>query len=1191
LASILSAVDVRYAALVDHDTIEGQAEFREALEREQIGFLSGVEISAHEGGETFHILGYGFDLEDAPLLQALQRLKKSGGADPLPVHEAIALLHAAGGRAFLAHPYCYRKEPSALEELCRRFKGMGLDGVEVFYSAYSRAEQETLARIAEEVGLLASAGTDLHHTVPGLLDDCHVDFPWEAWVAFRNAVGLTSSYQRRLPEKRGYVAWALGRMERRVKQESIRPDLRRFATRIFMPALLAIAIFVGAMWLLVLPTFETQLLARKRDMIRELTNSAWSVLAKYHADHRAGLLTVEEAQRRALSDIQAIRYGDEQKDYFWITDLVPNMLMHPYRLDLNGTDVSGFKDQNGKRVFVEFVRMVKARESGYVVYRWQWKDNADKIVPKESYVKLFRPWGWVIGTGIYIEDVAVEIARIERKLIVVSLVATIIIVLLMLYLLRQSLAIERQRSEAVGALRDSHERYRTLVEASSSGTMMVVEGRCLFSNRIFLEMLDYNEKEMAETPLAALFFSEEQGRAIEETVTGSGDEGVVLPTRLETRLKTRGGAALPVLLDVTRITVGGKPGFVFSVRESTGGPRGAYQESPDGERLLETLDFIRFGLVRTTAGRQMQILDGNLQGRKLLGLSRQEGHQKVDLLGFIRDDSAREAFVTVLREEGAAKTKIEFGAHTESRTVVMVDACQVTDERGDVLFCLATLEDVTGIERREEERERLLEELRHLTLPFVTDFGKLAKPLPVLDLETPCRQASALLLSSSCGVVLVSDARSSAVVGYVDEKIVLETMRDTSGKGGDRPLYEIMRAPLPRLPAHAAASEALGLLARSNAGIVVLDSPREHRWLGLREIDFFRQQTKPFVTFEEDFLRTDQLDSLRDLHGQHLGLLRYGFESGADPMTVMRLISWETDLVVLRVFDMVIKELGEPPVPFSFMALGSQGRSEQTFRTDQDNAIVFADVPREQLRDVNAYFQRLGDLVCSWMDEVGFPFCRGNVMAKNPRWVMPLSEWVKTFSGWIRVAEPQALLEFNMFFDFRSIHGDASLVSNLRSQIGSVMDETPTFFMHLAENALRYRPPLSFFGNIVLGENTDQPSSLNIKDAMLPITNFARIYALKGRLAETNTLQRLHALREAQILSPSTFSEISETYRHLAGLRLRHQSSLLRTGARANNFVEPGQLSSFDRVALKHALSEIATMLRKISFDFLGGTR
>ncbi len=1022
------------------------------------------------------------------------------------------------------------------------------------------------------------------------LDEEFVEFPWPAWVDFRNALGLTASFQRKKPEKTGYVAWAVSRMGHRIRQQAEKPNIRRFAFRIFLPAVATIAVFAFAFWLFVIPAFEAQLLDRKREMIRELTNSAWSVLGKYHSDEKNGLLPVSEAQQRALAEIAAIRYGDEQKDYFWITDLGPRMLMHPYRLDLNGTDVSNFQDSSGKRVFVEFVNTVRKQDSGYVDYRWQWKDNSDKIVPKESYVKLFKPWGWVIGTGIYIEDVSAEISRIERKIVVTSLSTLVLIALLLIYILRQSLALEEQRVDAVNALKDSHERYRALVEASNEGNFMVVENKCVFSSRKFLEMLDYNEKEMASIDLSHLVHSPEEWERLRATFFAENTDATDSHQRLEIRLKTRAGLPLDVILSATAIVVDGKNGFVFTARDARGLALSVPSAEPSRERMLSTLDFVRFGILRVGATKSMPLLDSNLAAKRLLGISASTTLSEFNFLKIFPTATLAHDFVTSFFEQGAARARVERGGGPGARRVLDLEARQILSESNDVLFGLVTIEEVTERDLREREREGLLEDLRVLYAPFVSGLKKMARRLPVLPMGTSCRQAASVAAASESDVFLVSENSGERILGFVNRKILLREILDGEPSALQKCVYEVMRAPVPRLSEEASLAEALNILGKNPDSIVLVETPVNGEWLGVGMSDLLRWHPRPVASFEEDYDAVARLELLPEVHEKHQSQLLFGFESGSDSYALTRLISRESDWVLNRIFAFAFRELGEAPVPFAFVALGSQGRMEQTFRTDQDNAIVFADVGKDQKKEIEAYFVRLGEFVCSALDQVGYPYCKGNVMARNPRWVMALSDWVKTFTGWIRVAEPQALLEFNMFFDFRSVYGQAALVGELRNKISVVMQETPTFFMHLAENAMRYKPPISFFGNLIVGEDVESPSTLNVKDAMLPITNFARIYSLKGQIAETNTSRRLESLCAAGVLSKSTYAEMNETFSKLMALRLRHQAAMLRAGVSPNNSVDPKFLTSFDKVMLKHALGTVSTMLKKISYDFLGGS-
>src|SRR4030043_151019 len=213
-------------------------------------------------------------------------------------------------------------------------------------------------------------------------------------------------------------------------------DLRKkslFILKIDLPALLAVLLFDRLIFLYLLPGFEKTMMERKRNLIRAMTSSAYSLLDYYHSMESRGLMEPDTAKVQAMTAISSIRYGDSLKDYFWITDRHPKMIIHPYRPDLNGQDLTDFRDSRGKTIFVEFISAVAPTGESYVEYMWQWNDDSTRIVPKISYVKLFEPWGWIIGTGIYIEDVRTEISLLEQKIITISLIITVLSSLLLTY--------------------------------------------------------------------------------------------------------------------------------------------------------------------------------------------------------------------------------------------------------------------------------------------------------------------------------------------------------------------------------------------------------------------------------------------------------------------------------------------------------------------------------------------------------------------------------------------------------------------------------------------------------------------------------------------------------------------------------------------------------------------------------------
>jgi len=275
------------------------------------------------------------------------------------------------------------------------------------------------------------------------------------------------------------------------------------------PALLTVVLFFVMIRLVFIPAFQHNLMDAKREMARELINSVWNLLNNYNERSGSGELTPAQARERAKERIRKMRYGPEDKDYFWINDLRPVIIMHPYRTDLEGKDVGDFRDTMGKRVFVEFVDMARQHNAGYVEYRWQWKDDPLHIVPKVSYVRLFEPWGWVVGTGVYIEDVEKDIKHITRRINMATSGILVIIILLSIYIIWHHRNIELERLKIEANLVESEEKYRFLIENMNDGLIVVDKnGVIIYANARMCEMMGYTVEELENTLFTGYFDDE-----------------------------------------------------------------------------------------------------------------------------------------------------------------------------------------------------------------------------------------------------------------------------------------------------------------------------------------------------------------------------------------------------------------------------------------------------------------------------------------------------------------------------------------------------------------------------------------------------------------------------------------------------------------------------------------------------------
>jgi diguanylate cyclase (GGDEF)-like protein len=234
--------------------------------------------------------------------------------------------------------------------------------------------------------------------------------------------------------------------------------------KIILPPLVAIGLFVATVFGYLLPNYKTSLIAQQKNMLQQLVNTAWTMLEVAEKEVKLGIVSQQDAQKNVLEHLYGMRYGENNLDYFWVNDLRPYMVMHPYRPDLEGKDVSDFHDLEGKSLFKEFAEVARKDGEGFVSYQWQWKNDPTRTEPKLSFVKIFHPWGWVIGTGIYLNDVNQKIALLSHKMMLISGAIIFLVFLLTFYMTLESLRTSRKRLKAEADLKHHQDQLEHLVE-------------------------------------------------------------------------------------------------------------------------------------------------------------------------------------------------------------------------------------------------------------------------------------------------------------------------------------------------------------------------------------------------------------------------------------------------------------------------------------------------------------------------------------------------------------------------------------------------------------------------------------------------------------------------------------------------------------------------------------------------------
>lgn len=1167
LADLLADSGVKAASLTDHDRVEGLDEFAVFLARRDIAFVTGVELTTQLDGSEVHLLGYGFDPKNPELLGKLRELRGARPSEVMNVQDtlrnsasgarittpdAIALIHRAGGKAFLAHPLHAADTFDELETLVGRLKQSGLDGIEALYAGFTQEDQTKLLDLAARMDLLVSAGTDLHAVQPGDPLPGGIDMPMPLWKAFRDAVCLPNPQpiQKHRPIKR-----------------LARPHWKSFGLQIVMPSFLALGLFIAALFFVFVPRFEASLLDRKKEMIRELTNSAWSILDGFHQDVESGAMSKAEAQRMAIALIKNLRYGREGKDYFWIQDTEPRMIMHPYRPDLDGQNISEFQDARGIRIFNEFAKMARRREAGYVDYVWQWKDDPNRLASKESYIRPFEPWGWVIGTGIYIEDVQSEIKGIERSLLVGAAGITLAVALLLFYVIRQSMNLEQERAETEKSLLDSRERYRSLVEATTEGTLLVTEGRCRYANPIFHELSGSSPAELGLLDLDDLFpritANSEAWQTLDRLLNGEDEsEG------FDAVLQRRDGRLVDTVVSTSRIAFAERSGFILLVKEITTDGAGGVSALGDLAGQLEV------GFFRARASRRGPLLHATEMTRSLL-LPRESQR---DPLGALSDalPGIYESLYEDLLIHGSASRRVHLGSRQ-----LEVQAALQRDSHGAPKHVDGIVRDVTEEQNRRESLAHAFERLQRSLLFLHEPVGRHLEPAVCVSLSDSAAVAAAAMTQRRSSLAVVQGPGGRALGIVTDEDFRRRVV--ASGLSASDAVASIMTSPVVSISEKAPVFDALLTMERRGLHHLLVTGPEGEIKGAVRSAELAPFRDYGPLVLARDLALADSPEAMADHAARIPSLVHALIEGGAAPAQVSELLSTACDTAARRLIEIAQQELGDPPCAFSWVALGSHGRQEMTLTSDQDNALVY----EQETEGAKEYFRALAEKVNSGLEACGFNACPGGVLARNPQWRLPLSEWRRKFTEWIALPEPQPLMEFTIIFDLRSVWGDHRLVQALREHIWEETRRRPGFYPLFAQSALQFRPPVRLFGRLIGGES---PSRLDVKEALMPLSGFARLYALKHQAVSTGTRSRLQELAGLEILRAQTVQDSMKAFDGLQGLRLRSQSESAVSGRTPSNEIVLSEVTPDHLAQIQSALAQIAALQAKIGHDFLGGS-
>jgi CBS domain-containing protein len=449
---------------------------------------------------------------------------------------------------------------------------------------------------------------------------------------------------------------------------------------------------------------------------------------------------------------------------------------------------------------------------------------------------------------------------------------------------------------------------------------------------------------------------------------------------------------------------------------------------------------------------------------------------------------------------------------------------------------------------------------------------------------TTISEAAKHISNEKSGALFVIAGNGHAVGVVTDRDFAKKVV--AGGISTSLPVTVIMTAPVIAVESSERIFQALlTMLGRNIHHILVTEDGRPKGVLTSH--DLMLLQGKSPLSLARNIEQQQSVNDLVAAQKRIADLLPLLMREGARASHITRVIAELNDRVMTKILMLAEERLGPPPVSYCWVVLGSEGRREQTFKTDQDNALLYADPSQDERIRASAYFEELATFAQQALERCGYPPCPGGWMASNPRWRMPLAAWQAMFKRWIEEVEYHSVEDALILLDMRPVAGDLSLYERLAADIAERLKGANFFKSILACVSIGRKPPLGFFRTLVLDRSGEHKEELDIKETGTgPIVEAARVFAVDAGISQTNTVDRLTALRNLDYLDGKVLTELQEAFEFLTLLRLENQLQQAREGRPLNSYISPRKLTHLQKGLLREAFQTVARVQSLIDDRF-----
>jgi CBS domain-containing protein len=463
-------------------------------------------------------------------------------------------------------------------------------------------------------------------------------------------------------------------------------------------------------------------------------------------------------------------------------------------------------------------------------------------------------------------------------------------------------------------------------------------------------------------------------------------------------------------------------------------------------------------------------------------------------------------------------------------------------------------------------------------LLFTTRVGDMAiKDVVSTGEETPIREAAQIMSEDRISSLVIMD-RNDLPSGIVTDRDLREKVV-AKGRSVQEPVKNIMSTTLIRVDDRDYCFEVVLKMLKYNIHHILVIRDGKLSGVVTNHDLMMLQGTSP-LSLTKDIESQQTIEGLIPVSKKINNIVGLLLKEGAKANNITKVITEINDRLVRKVVEFAERKLGKPPLAYSWIVFGSEGRKEQTFKTDQDNAIIYADPETDAGAEAaRNYFAALAEYVRDGLLQCGFPPCPANYMAANPQWCQPLKTWKKYFSTWIATPTPDAVLNSVTFFDFRSMSGDMTLAEQLRDYLNSQLKDQKVFLGYLANMAIKNTPPIGFFKSFVVEKGGEHKDELNLKvKGIAPLVDVVRLFALEKGIRETSTLERIETLRSRHTIVEEYADDLEQAFEFITLLRIHHQYAQINAGEEPDNFINPNKLSNLEKRSIKEAFQLISTV-------------